>query len=707
MHRRSRLAALAAAVLRRRRRDHAAEAAPHQGAGARAVPSPRAGAWSPAPRLAGFARRLEMEAARPLGALRFRNVGPEIQGGRIVDIEGIPSRPDALLVAFASGGLWRTDNRGGSWTPLFDRESSITIGDIAIADRTAPGRSTSAPARTTPAARRTPAPASSRARTGASTWANVGLADSHHIGRDRGGPREPGDRATWPRPGTSTPRTPSAASTAPPTAAARGTACSSWTTAPAPSTSSRTPRGPEVLYAATWERARTAGELPGERARERRSGSSTDAGARGRGSPAACPRARPSAASASPSPASRPDTVYAVVDNQSLRPEGEPFDEETPPGELTAAPAARCSPRTPSPASTTRSWAASCKDNEFPKALDRPCPQARRQGGQDRRGRRDRLPAGRQPRPLRARDRRPRGLPQRRRRGSPGAAPTRAAWRRSTTRYGYYFGRIARGPHRRRPRVLRRRARCSAPPTAGKTWKGLDERGVHVDHHALFVDPRAPHRLALGNDGGLNLSFDHGETWTKVNNLPVGQFTTLALDNAEPYNILGGLQDNGVMRGPSTYNPGKSDPAAWKTIYGGDGSAVVPDPKDANIVYTAYQFGNAVRLNLKSGERDTHPPAARALRGEEGEAAPLQLGRPLHPVPALAGHPVLRRQPPLPLVRPRRHLDADLRGPHLEPRAGRRPLRHDHPGRGVAEAVRRSCSWAPTTGGSGAPATAA
>jgi photosystem II stability/assembly factor-like uncharacterized protein len=142
----------------------------------------------------------------------------------------------------------------------------------------------------------------------------------------------------------------------------------------------------------------------------------------------------------------------------------------------------------------------------------------------------------------------------------------------------------------------------------GRTWRGLDERGVHVDHHALFIDPRAPNRLALGNDGGLNLSFDHGETWSKVNNVPVGQFTTLALDNADPYNVVGGLQDNGVMRGPSTYVPGKSDPAAWKSIYGGDGSAIAIDPKDANVIYTAYQFGNASRLNLKTGEREKIRP---------------------------------------------------------------------------------------------------
>jgi photosystem II stability/assembly factor-like uncharacterized protein len=154
----------------------------------------------------------------------------------------------------------------------------------------------------------------------------------------------------------------------------------------------------------------------------------------------------------------------------------------------------------------------------------------------------------------------------------------------------------------------------------GKTWKGLDERGVHVDHHVMFVDPRAPNRLALGNDGGLNLSFDRGETWTKVNNLPVGQLTTIALDDAKPYNIVGGLQDNGVMRGPSTYVPGKSDPSAWKAIYGGDGAAVAIDPKDPSIVYTGYQFGYSARLNLKTGERTRIRPRPE-LSAEKKEKA--------------------------------------------------------------------------------------
>ena len=147
-----------------------------------------------------------------------------------------------------------------------------------------------------------------------------------------------------------------------------------------------------------------------------------------------------------------------------------------------------------------------------------------------------------------------------------------------------------------------------ASTDGGKTWKGIGGRGVHGDYHAIYIDPKFPRRLAIGNDGGINVSYDYGETWTKLNNLPVGQFTILAVDSAEPYNIVGGLQDNGVMRGPSTYRPGKSDPAAWKSIYGGDGSCVAVDPKDPNTVYAALQFGIAARLNVKTGERASVRP---------------------------------------------------------------------------------------------------
>jgi len=78
-----------------------------------------------------------------------------------------------------------------------------------------------------------------------------------------------------------------------------------------------------------------------------------------------------------------------------------------------------------------------------------------------------------------------------------------------------------------------------------------------------------------------------------LNNLAVGQTTTLAVDNKTPYNIYTGLQDNGTMKGPSTYRPGVSDINLWKDIGGGDGSAVAVDPRrdGGETVYTASQFG--------------------------------------------------------------------------------------------------------------------
>src|SRR4051794_10396908 len=100
----------------------------------RALFHPHREGMPPGPRLAGYDKRMQMEKDSLFAGLRFRSVGPEIQGGRIVDIEAPAAHPDSFVVAFATGGVWRTDNRGGSWTPLFQGESSITVGDVALAD---------------------------------------------------------------------------------------------------------------------------------------------------------------------------------------------------------------------------------------------------------------------------------------------------------------------------------------------------------------------------------------------------------------------------------------------------------------------------------------------------------------------------------------------------------------------------------------------
>jgi photosystem II stability/assembly factor-like uncharacterized protein len=137
----------------------------------------------------------------------------------------------------------------------------------------------------------------------------------------------------------------------------------------------------------------------------------------------------------------------------------------------------------------------------------------------------------------------------------------------------------------------------------GKSWKSVAQR-AHVDHHAVWNDPRNPKKTWIGNDGGLYLSFDGGETVRHVNNLDVGQATTIAVDNKRPYNVYIGLQDNGTMRGPSNFRPGVSDPSQWTDLFGGDGSHIAVDPRnDGDIVYVAYQFGEHSAINQATKEQ--------------------------------------------------------------------------------------------------------
>ena len=115
-----------------------------------------------------------------------------------------------------------------------------------------------------------------------------------------------------------------------------------------------------------------------------------------------------------------------------------------------------------------------------------------------------------------------------------------------------------------------------------------------------------PGHLINGNDGGVNISYDDGENWIKNNQPAVGQFYAINVDNEEPYNVYGGLQDNGVWVGPhdSEENPGwmQNGKYPYEFIMGGDGMQIQIDNRDSDIVYTGFQFGNYFRLNRKTNE---------------------------------------------------------------------------------------------------------
>lgn len=170
--------------------------------------------------------------------------------------------------------------------------------------------------------------------------------------------------------------------------------------------------------------------------------------------------------------------------------------------------------------------------------------------------------------------------------------------------YGYYFGQI-RVSDLDPKKLYVLGVPLIMSEDGGQTWTSIGKAQVHGDHHALWVNPSQNGHLISGNDGGINISFNDGEQWSKANSIPVGQFYTVATDNAKPYRVYGGLQDNGVWRGPSGYKASSAWLASGKYPYefllGGDGMQVAVDPRDNETVYTGYQFGYYFRINKKTG----------------------------------------------------------------------------------------------------------
>ncbi|RMB57630.1 hypothetical protein EAX61_10990 [Dokdonia sinensis] len=140
---------------------------------------------------------------------------------------------------------------------------------------------------------------------------------------------------------------------------------------------------------------------------------------------------------------------------------------------------------------------------------------------------------------------------------------------------------------------------------------GVDN-GVHPDHHAWWIHPNNGKFMMDGNDGGLNITKDGGKTWRFIGNLPVAQFYHINVDNEFPYNVYGGMQDNGSWRGPAyVWRAQGIRNDYWQEISFGDGFDVVPDPDDSQYGWTMSQQGYVSRYDWKTGNnygvRPTHP----------------------------------------------------------------------------------------------------
>ncbi|MFC7356354.1 WD40/YVTN/BNR-like repeat-containing protein [Jejudonia soesokkakensis] len=177
--------------------------------------------------------------------------------------------------------------------------------------------------------------------------------------------------------------------------------------------------------------------------------------------------------------------------------------------------------------------------------------------------------------------------------------------------YGYYFGKIHVDPNDVNG-IYIYGVPIIKSKDGGKTFSSISASNVHADHHALWINPNKPGHLIDGNDGGVNISYDDGENWIKNNAPSVGQFYAIQVDNEKPYNVYGGLQDNGVWVGANTYeaSPGwrQDGEYPYKFIMGGDGMQIEVDSRNSDIVYTGFQFGNYFRLDRSTNSQEYIQP---------------------------------------------------------------------------------------------------
>lgn len=176
----------------------------------------------------------------------------------------------------------------------------------------------------------------------------------------------------------------------------------------------------------------------------------------------------------------------------------------------------------------------------------------------------------------------------------------------------FYFSAMAIDPYDP-DRVYRLTFQLAISDDGGKTFNTFSYGGaLHPDHHAFWIDPLNSQHLLIGTDGGVYESFDRGQTWRMFRNLPLSQFYRISYDFDDPYNIMGGLQDNGSWMAPHRVRGGAITNCDWQPTGWGDGFAVVRDRVRPEFIYFESQGGEAVRRNLRTNETRSIQPRAGA-----------------------------------------------------------------------------------------------
>lgn len=182
----------------------------------------------------------------------------------------------------------------------------------------------------------------------------------------------------------------------------------------------------------------------------------------------------------------------------------------------------------------------------------------------------------------------------------------------------YYYNEVYVDPNNA-DRIFVNSVFVSVSNDGGKTFSQMEMNRVHVDHHALWINPDDSKHMLLGNDGGLHASYDGGETWEHFYH-PVGQFYEINIDSTKtPYHVCGGLQDNGIWCGPSrTRDRAGITNADWYAVYSGDGFHSAVSPDSPQIRFGESQFANIARCHTVTGRCESIKPAAEDAGMEAG-----------------------------------------------------------------------------------------
>ena len=548
-------------------------------------------------RLKSFERKKQLAAASNFKTV-FKNIGPAAMSGRVVDVDVNPADPTEFYVAYATGGLWHTVNNGQSFLPIFDNDNVIGLGDVAVHWPTktiwlGTGEANSS--------------RSSYSGIGVfkstdngKNWAYLGLPESHHIGEIIVHPTDPNTAWVAALGHLYTPNK------------ERGVykttdGGKSWKqTLFADENTGAVemdinPQNPNELYAAMWYKTRKAWNFE-ESGKTSGIYKSTDGGNKWSlitGGSSGFPQTSGTGRIGVVVSYQNTNVVYAVMDNQDHMPDTaakkvdsttyvlrdfEKLDKQ----QFANLDSKRLDTFLKKNRMTPKYTAVRVKELV---ATDKIKPNAIFDYLFDANEALFNTPII-------------------------GAEVYRSddagkSWKKMNKKplpmfntYGYYFGRIFISPVNDGKLVIAGFT-IDLSTDSGRTFKSIGKNNTHADHHVCWINPNKDSHFIIGNDGGVNITYDNGAYWFKANTPAVGQFYAITTDNAKPYRVYGGLQDNGVWVGNTVrqrVGDGTNfDTLAYKSIGGGDGMQVQVDTRDNRTTYSGSQFGFYGRTHVDTG----------------------------------------------------------------------------------------------------------